>query len=69
MFINHDMERKSKFCDLLIEPEGLGEINTFDTKKAEAIYWVAYEAALHAIKNSESFQKLITIVNARKPNI
>ena len=69
MSINHDMERKSKFCDLMIEPAGLGEINTFDTKKAEAIYWVAYEEALRAIKNSDSFQKLITLVNARKPNI
>ncbi len=59
MSINHDMERKSKFCNLLIEPEGLGEINTFDTKKAEMIYWVAYEAALKKIQNSESFQAAI----------
>lgn len=34
MSINHDMERKSKFCDLMIEPKGMGEINTFDTKKS-----------------------------------
>jgi NTE family protein len=59
MSINHDMERKSKFCNLLIEPKGMGEINTFDTKKAETIYWVAYEEALRAIKNSESFQEIL----------
>lgn len=59
MSINHDMERKSKFCNLLIEPEGLGEINTFDTKKAEAIYWIAYEETLNTIKNSESFKELL----------
>lgn len=59
MSINHDMERKSKFCNLMIEPKGMGEINTFDTKKAETIYWLAYEEALKTIKNSESFQALI----------
>ncbi|MFD0939823.1 patatin-like phospholipase family protein [Pedobacter boryungensis] len=59
MSINHDMERKAKFCDLLIEPKGMGEISTFDMKKAESIYWVAYEEALKTIKTSESFQELI----------
>jgi NTE family protein len=59
MSINHDMERKSKFCQLIIEPKGMGEISTFDTKKAETIYWLAYEEALKAIKKNESFQQLI----------
>ena len=59
MSINHDMERKSKFCDLIIEPKGMGEINTFDTKKAEIIYWLAYEEALKTIKSSESFKELL----------
>jgi NTE family protein len=60
MSINHDMERKSRFCDLIIEPKGMGEFNTFDTKQAETIYWLAYEESLKTIKSSESFQKLIT---------
>lgn len=60
MSINHDMERKAKFCHLMIEPKGMGEISTFDTKKAETIYWLAYEEAIKAIKESESFQKLIS---------
>jgi len=59
MSINHDMERKAKFCDLLIEPKGMGEISTFDMKKAETIYWLAHEEALRAMKNCESFQELI----------
>lgn len=59
MSINHDMERKSKFCDLMIEPKGMGEINTFDTKKAEIIYWLAYEEALKTIKSSESFREIL----------
>ncbi|WP_199118439.1 patatin-like phospholipase family protein [Pedobacter sp. ASV28] len=59
MSINHDMERKSKFCNLLIEPKGMGDINTFDTKKAETIYWLAYEEALKTIKSNESFQDLM----------
>jgi len=59
MSVNHDMERKSKFCNLMIEPKGMGEINTFDTKKAEIIYWLAYEEALKTIKSSESFKELL----------
>ncbi|MBB2146714.1 patatin [Pedobacter sp. LMG 31464] len=59
MSINHDMERKAKFCDLLIEPKGMGEISTFDMKKAETIYWLAHEEALKSIQKSESFQELI----------
>lgn len=59
MSINHDMERKAKFCDLLIEPKGMGEISTFDMKKAESIYWLAHEETLRTIKNSESLQELL----------
>lgn len=59
MTINHDMERKAKFCDLMIEPKGMGEISTFDMKKAESIYWLAYEEALKAIRNSDSMQELL----------
>ncbi len=59
MSINHDMERKSKFCDLLIEPRGMGEISTFDMKKAEAIYWIAYEHTLKTIQGNEVFQEIV----------
>lgn len=59
MSINHDMERKSRFCDMLIEPKGMGEVNTFDMKKAETIYWLAHEEALKTIRANESFQQLI----------
>ncbi len=59
MSINHDMERKIKFCNLLVEPQGMGEISTFDMKKAETIYWLAYEETLKSIKKSESFQELL----------
>lgn len=58
MSINHDMERKSKFCNILIEPKGLGEINTFDTKKAETIYWIAYEETLKTIKSHDNLKEL-----------
>ena len=66
MSIKHDMGVKSKFCDLMIEPEGMGEINTFDTKKAEMIYWLAYESTLRTIKNHECFQTLIKATSGRK---
>lgn len=59
MSVNHDMERKTKFCNLIIEPKGMGEINTFDTKKAETIYWLAYEESLKTIRSDEGFQELL----------
>jgi len=59
MSINKDMEQKSAFCNVLIEPKGMGEINTFDTKKAETIYWLAYEETLKTIKTSEPLKALI----------
>ena len=58
MSINQDMERKVKFCNLMIEPKGMGEISTFDMKKAETIYWLAYEEALKTLQQSESIKAL-----------
>lgn len=62
MSINKDMEEKAALCNVLIEPKGMGEINTFDMNKAETIYWLAYEETLKAIKNNESLKFL-----AKKP--
>ena len=59
MSINHDMERKAKFCNLMIEPKGMGEISTFDTKKAETIYWLAYEEALKTLQQNEGIKELL----------
>lgn len=59
MSINKDMEQKASFCNVVIEPKGMGEISTFDMKKAETIYWLAHEEALRTIKNNESLQELI----------
>ena len=52
------MEQKSAFCNLLIEPKGMGEISTFDMKKAETIYWLAYEEALKTIKKNKALLDL-----------
>ncbi|PTT00861.1 patatin [Pedobacter sp. HMWF019] len=59
MSINKDMEQKSAFCDVLIEPKGMGEISTFDMKKAEIIYWLAYEETLKTIKHNEKLRALM----------
>jgi NTE family protein len=48
--INHDMEEKIKSIDVLIEPKGLGETNIFQISKAEEIFWLAHEEALHQIE-------------------
>lgn len=61
MSINKDMEQKSAFCDVMIEPKGMGEISTFDMKKAEIIYWLAYEETLKTIKNNEKLRNLVAL--------
>lgn len=64
MSINHDMEQKATLCDVLIEPKGLGEIHTFDLKKAETVYWLAYEETLKTIQQNEKLQDLIKKLKA-----
>ncbi|WP_443936627.1 patatin-like phospholipase family protein [Pedobacter sp. MW01-1-1] len=59
MSINHDMERKAKFCNVMIEPKGLGAISTFDMERAEEIYWIAHEEALQVIKNNPAISQMI----------
>jgi len=59
MTTNKDMEQKAAFCDILIEPKGMGEISTFDMKKAETIYWLAYEETLKTIKNNEKLNDIL----------
>jgi len=59
MSVNKDVEQKAAFCNILIEPKGMGEISTFDTKKAEIIYWLAYEETLRAINNNPLLTNLI----------
>lgn len=59
MSINKDMEQKAPFCNVLIEPKGMGEISTFDMKKAETIYWLAYEETLKTIKKNEQLKELL----------
>ena len=59
MSINKDMEQKAAFCNVLIEPKGLGEIGTFDMKQAETIYWLAYEETLKVLKNNEALKLLL----------
>lgn len=58
MSVNKDMEQKSAFCNIMIEPKGMGEISTFDMKKAETIYWLAYEETLKTIKNNEQLKAI-----------
>ncbi|PYF70666.1 patatin-like phospholipase family protein [Pedobacter nutrimenti] len=65
MSVNKDMEQKAKFCDVMIEPKGMGEISTFDMKKAETIYWLAYEETLKTIKSNEKLRELIQAKKAR----
>ncbi len=47
--LNHTLEQKCEFIDVLIEPKGLGETSIFDVKKSEEIFWLAYEETLSKI--------------------
>ncbi len=58
--ISADIDMKRKLCDVFIEPKGMGETSVFDIKKAEEIYWIAYEETLKQLKTD---QKLIEIKN------
>lgn len=58
MSINKDMEQKAKFCNIMVEPKGMGSISTFDMAKAETIYWLAYEEALKTIKKNKILSEL-----------
>ncbi len=61
--IGADIDMKSKLCDVFIEPKEMGETSVFDVKKAEEIYWIAYEETLKQLKTDK---KLIEIVNKIK---
>lgn len=61
MSINADMENKKKHCDVLIEPEGMGETGLFDIQKTEQLYWLAYEATLQQLKVCERLSEIRTI--------
>ncbi len=47
--LNHTLKQKCEFVDVLVEPKGLGEISIFDVKKAEEIFWLAYEETLNQL--------------------
>jgi NTE family protein len=59
MSINSDMAVKSEYCDVIIEPHGMGATSVFDVSKTEEIYWLAYEAALRKLQTDQKLQKLI----------
>jgi NTE family protein len=59
--INSDMKEKLKYVDFLIEPLGLGKTSIFEIKKAEEIFWLAYEETLNQISSIKEQIKLKTI--------
>jgi NTE family protein len=59
MSINSDMALKAEYCDVIIEPHGMGATSVFDVRKTEEIYWLAYEAALRKLKTDSKLKSLI----------
>lgn len=63
--LNHTLEEKCKFIDVLVEPKGLGETSIFDVKRSEEIFWLAYEETLGKIPE---LNKTINAYHAKKPS-
>lgn len=59
MSINADMVMKSKHCDVIIEPPGLGATSIFDVKKTEEIFWLGYETALRKLKTDDKLKSIL----------
>ena len=59
MSINSGMTVKAAYCDVIIEPHGMGATGVFDVKKTEEIYWLAYEAALRKLQTYQKLQQLL----------
>ncbi len=59
MSVNANMEKKYARCDVFIEPQGMGATSMFDVKKAEEIYWLAYNTALSTLHSSEKLKIII----------
>lgn len=59
MSVNGDMRTKRKYCDVIIEPEGMGATSIFDVAKAEEIYWLGHEAALKKMQTDAKLKELL----------
>ncbi|MBW4888632.1 patatin-like phospholipase family protein [Mucilaginibacter sp. HMF5004] len=57
--INRNVEAHKSMCDVLIEPQGLGNYGIFDTKYAEEIFWLGYEEGLKTIKGNTVMQGIL----------
>ena len=53
MSVNADMRVKAKYCDVMIEPKGMGATSIFDVSKAEELFWLGYNEALNVIGGSK----------------
>jgi NTE family protein len=62
--INSNTERNKSLCDIVIEPQGLGNYGIFDTKYAEEIFWLGYEEGLKTL-NSNALLKSISSANGK----
>jgi NTE family protein len=58
--INANLNTNKPLCDVVIEPEGLGQYGIFDTNNAEEIYMIGYEEGLKAVKGNERLKSLLS---------
>lgn len=66
MSINSDMAMKAEYCDVIIEPKGMGATSVFDVRKTEEIYWLAYDATLRKLQTDKKLQNLLPETKYKK---
>jgi NTE family protein len=64
--INGSTERNKSLCDVVIEPQGLGNYGIFDTKYAEEIFWLGYEEGLKTINGNTVMQSILPSIRKHK---
>ncbi|MBE7175340.1 MAG: patatin-like phospholipase family protein [Mucilaginibacter polytrichastri] len=56
--VSANIMAKKQYCDAFIEPKGMAGFSVFDTKKAEDIFWLAYDATMRELDVNETLRQL-----------
>ncbi len=62
LMLSMNIKERIKYCDLYMEPPGLGRYTIFDVRDAREIFRIGYEHTIHSLKNSETILKRYGII-------
>ncbi|WP_276573978.1 patatin-like phospholipase family protein [Solitalea lacus] len=57
--LNSRTESKKRFCNVIIEPKGLGATSLFHVKRTDEIFELGYKAAKEELKNNQDLKDAI----------